>query len=92
MSSLRLFLLGTPRVECDGMDVVLETRKATALLAILAIAGESRSREALTTLLWPESDSSRAKASLRRTIYAVNKALNPGCCNIASDMIQMTVG
>ena len=35
MSDLRLFLFGTPRLECDGAPVKLTRRKVTALLAYL---------------------------------------------------------
>ena len=77
MSRLALYLLGPPQIECDGEPVKLDRRKAIALLAYLAVTGESHRRDALVNLLWPESDSSRGRATLRRTLYALNQAL-PG--------------
>ncbi len=39
MSRLAIFLLGAPRIELDGQPVETDTRKASALLAFLAVTG-----------------------------------------------------
>lgn len=75
MSSLKLFLLGPPRLECDGVLIEFNTRKNVALIAYLAVMGETHTREALTTLLWPELEPSRARAGLRRNLSTLRKAL-----------------
>jgi hypothetical protein len=75
MSSLKLSLLGPPRLERDGVPLELDTRKNIALIAYLAVTGESHSREALITLLWPELEPSRARAGLRRNLSVLKKAL-----------------
>jgi DNA-binding SARP family transcriptional activator len=75
VSRLALYLLGPPQIECDGQPVKLDRRKAIALLAYLAVTGESHRRDALVNLLWPESDSSRGRAALRSALYALNRAL-----------------
>ena len=75
MPSLKLSFLGSPQVELDGQPVQIERRKALALLAYLAVTGEACAREALATLLWPEHDSARALAYLRRTLWELNAAL-----------------
>lgn len=75
MPQLNLFLLGQPRLERDGQAVEVDTRKAIALMAYLAVTGESHSRDALATLLWPDYDQTHARAALRRTLSALNKAL-----------------
>jgi predicted ATPase/DNA-binding SARP family transcriptional activator len=49
-----------------------------ALLAYLAITGESHSRDTLATLLWPEQDQSRARAGLRAALATLKKALGEG--------------
>jgi DNA-binding SARP family transcriptional activator len=72
MPYLKLRLFGPPQVELDGMVVTLSTRKAMALLAYLAVSGRSSSRDALAALLWPESNSSRARGSLRKALSALN--------------------
>jgi DNA-binding SARP family transcriptional activator/predicted Ser/Thr protein kinase len=75
MASLKLFLLGPPRLECDGVPLKLSTRKNVALIAYLAVTGEAHTREALITLLWPELEPSRARAGLRRNLSTLRKAL-----------------
>ena len=75
MSRLAIYLLGPPQVELAGEPVHISRRKAMALLAYLAVEGGPHSREALATLLWPESTSSRARASLRRVLVTLRHAL-----------------
>jgi len=75
---LRLAVLGPPRVELDGAAVEVDTRKAIALLAYLAVTGERHGREALAGLLWPDYDDAHARAALRRTLSALNKGLRGG--------------
>jgi DNA-binding SARP family transcriptional activator/class 3 adenylate cyclase len=75
MSRLSLYLLGSPRIERDGEPIQVDTRKAIALLAYIAISGESHRRDALVNLLWPEYDQTRGRTVLRRTLYALRKAL-----------------
>ncbi|HEY7936823.1 MAG TPA: hypothetical protein VID26_06805, partial [Candidatus Limnocylindrales bacterium] len=72
---LRLELLGPVHVAVHGAPLVVDTRKATALLAYLAIGGRPASRETLAALLWPESDEAGAHGALRRTLSVLNAAL-----------------
>jgi predicted ATPase/DNA-binding SARP family transcriptional activator len=75
MSSLRLWLLGAPRLEQNGSPLQVGRRKAIALLAYLALTGEAHSREALATLFWPDYSEARAHANLRRAIWTLKDAL-----------------
>src|SRR5712692_8699843 len=75
MSELALFLMGPPRIERDGIVLNVDTRKATALIAYLAVTRRPQSRDALAALLWPEYDQAHARATLRRTLSTLNKAL-----------------
>ena len=76
MSRLTLFLLGPPRIECDGVPMKkVDTRKAIALLAYLAITHKIHSRDSIITLLWPQFDESRARNALRHTLYVLNQSL-----------------
>jgi DNA-binding SARP family transcriptional activator len=72
---LRLSLLGAPAVEVDGRPLDVDTRKAVALLAFLAVEGGVHSRDSLAALLWPDVDGERARAALRRTLSALRTAL-----------------
>ncbi|MCB8928140.1 MAG: AAA family ATPase [Ardenticatenaceae bacterium] len=75
MKPLRLLLLGPPRLERNDQILEVDTRKATALLAYLALSGERPSRDWLAAFLWPDTDDSRAKAALRRTLSALKSAV-----------------
>ncbi len=58
-----------------GTLLEIDTRKALALAAYLVVEGAPQGRDTLVNLLWPESDASRGRAALRRTLSALNKAL-----------------
>ncbi len=68
MVELELRLFGPPRVRRDGRDLHFDTRKAPALLSVLAVSGREHSRDSLAGMLWPELDRTRARAALRRTL------------------------
>ncbi len=71
-----LQLFGAPQVLRDGQPLAFDTRKAVAVLALLAVTGTRHRRESLAGLLWPEADLTRARASLRRTL-SVAAAVGP---------------
>ena len=77
-TDLSLALLGPPVVKRDGAPVTFDTRKATALLALLAVTGREHSRDQLADLLWPEADSIKGRASLRRTLSVTAAAMGDG--------------
>jgi predicted ATPase/DNA-binding SARP family transcriptional activator len=87
--TLALYLLGSPQIERDGRAVSVDTRKAIALLAYLAVTGEAHSREALAALLWPEYSQERALANLRRTLYSLNKAVGREWLDAGQDSIGL---
>src|SRR5215211_3664999 len=88
MAELRIALLGPPRVDLDGAPIEVDTRKAIALLAYLAIHPERHGRDAVAGLLWPDYDTEHARGALRRTLSTLNKAVGPGW--LAAD--RSTVG
>ena len=75
MSRINLFLLGSPRIEKDGVPITVDTRKAVALMAYIAVTGKVHQRDTLAALLWPDVDRTRARAAFRRTLSTLNKAL-----------------
>jgi DNA-binding SARP family transcriptional activator len=77
-TDLSLALLGPPVVRRGGAPVTFDTRKATALLALLAVTGREHSRDRLADLLWPEADSAKGRASLRRTLSVTAAVMGDG--------------
>jgi DNA-binding SARP family transcriptional activator len=72
-TGLELQLLGPVRVLHQGQALPLKTRKAFALLALLALEG-SASRQRLCALLWPCLDESSARRNLRRELVRLREA------------------
>lgn len=75
MSILEIKLLGSPHITIDDEPISVDTRKAIALLAYLAVSKQAHRRSSLTVLLWPESDQQRGRTALRRTLASLNKAI-----------------
>jgi DNA-binding SARP family transcriptional activator/Tfp pilus assembly protein PilF len=69
-TSLEIRLFGSPEVTLEGRPVEVDTRKAIAMLAYLAIEG-SADRDTLANLFWADSSPDRARATLRRTLSAL---------------------
>ncbi len=77
MMPIRLVLLGGfAALGADGAPLALPTRKAEALLALLACrAGEAQPRERLTGLLWGDRSDRQARHSLSQTLTSIRHAL-----------------
>lgn len=73
--TLDIALMGAPEVIVDGRPLEVDTRKAIALLALLALDGGPQPRDRLVDLLWPDSTPDRARSSLRRTLSTLRSAL-----------------
>ena len=69
--------------------MTVERRKSLALLAYLAATGQPHGREALAALLWPDADSERARAGLRRALVDLNAALGKGWVETEGDQIAL---
>jgi predicted ATPase/DNA-binding SARP family transcriptional activator len=89
LSQLTICLLGAPQIEINNQPVEVDTRKAIALLAYLAIDPQAHRREALATLLWPDADEAHGRAALRRTLSTLNKALNSSFLETSRDQIGL---
>ncbi len=72
---LHIQLLGPVRAAVDDIPLAVDTRKAVALLAYLAVTARPASRESLAALLWPESGGEEARGALRRTLSVLNGGL-----------------
>ncbi|MDQ2666245.1 MAG: hypothetical protein M3Z05_09565 [Gemmatimonadota bacterium] len=74
----RLITFGGLNVERDGvpMPTMAAQRKALALLAIVAAGGAAGvPRDRLLALLWPESDSDRARGALKQMLHSLRRQL-----------------
>ncbi len=87
MAKLKLFFLGPPRIERDDAWLELESHKGLALLAYLVVTAQSHSRDALSTLFWPDADQSRARSYLRHTLWSLKKALGDGWLEISREQV-----
>lgn len=72
---LRIHLLGAPSIEVGRARVETDTRKATALLAYLAVSEQPQRRATLAAVLWPDADEQKARGALRRTLSVLRTAL-----------------
>jgi predicted ATPase/DNA-binding SARP family transcriptional activator len=89
MSRCSLYLFGAPRLEVNDRPINTDRRKALALLAYLALTRQPQTREALAALLWPEYESSKAFAYLRRTLWELNQLLGEGVVLAERDSVEL---
>lgn len=72
---LEIRVLGPLIVLVDGSPLVVDTRKALALLVLLAVERRAYARDEVAALLWPEADGESARGALRRTLSVLRAAL-----------------
>src|SRR5437763_15809148 len=75
MGLLRVAVLGPPEVFHDGSRLSFALRKAQALLLYLSVQGGMHSRSKLAALLWPDSESSDARRTLRNALGLLRSLL-----------------
>lgn len=74
-SKLKLYLFGPPRLQHAHQEVVINRRKALALLAYLTMVPGPQARDTVAALFWPEVDNAKARAALRGTLPALTGSL-----------------
>ena len=72
---LRIRLLGPLEVEVGGRPIVVDTRKALAIIALVAAEGRPFARDELAAMFWPDADDEAARGALRRTLSALRTAV-----------------
>jgi len=82
-------LLGAPRAEVGGRVVRTDTRKATALLAYLAVADKPQRRATLAALFWPEASAEKARGALRRTLSVLRTALGDRWVEVDGETVTL---
>jgi len=76
---MRLSCLGQLRLQDQaGNELTPRTRKARALLAVLALSGRPCSRERLADLLWSDRGAEQARSSFRQAIFELRHLDNAG--------------
>jgi DNA-binding SARP family transcriptional activator/pimeloyl-ACP methyl ester carboxylesterase len=80
MSQIRVALLGGfTATGPEGRPLALPTRKAEAILAVLACrAGEPQPRERVTALLWGDRGDRQARHSLSQTLTSIRSIIGDG--------------
>jgi TolB-like protein/Flp pilus assembly protein TadD len=94
MTGLQIALFDGLKIAGGGItDRTLMTRKTRALIAYLALRGESgQSREKLAELLWSNSAEEQARANLRQSLSSLRKAVNSdGATYLAADSDQISL-
>ncbi len=89
MPSLRLHVLGSPRIERPGHAVDLKSAKAVALLGYVALSEVPIARDRLLDLLWPSSAPEAARKNLRNTLWAIRHDLGEDALRVDDDHIEL---
>lgn len=89
MQQLSIRLLGWPTIFANGHAITFPTRKALALFIYLVVEDDVQPREKLMDLLWPDSDTRSAQASLRNALARLRKSL--GASNSIILVTQETI-
>lgn len=89
MSGLRLFLLGAPYLERSGASLHIDSRKALATLAYLAVSNQGHRTQGLATLLWPEADPADALSELDRSLDMIEMVLGPKTLDVAPETVAI---
>src|SRR3954454_17259195 len=72
---LRIRLLGALEILVSERPVVVDTRKALAIVALVAAERRPFARDELDAIFWPDADHEAARGALRRTLSALRTAV-----------------
>jgi DNA-binding SARP family transcriptional activator len=88
--TVRLELLGVPRVVLGGSTSHALERKDAALLAMLALEGNG-ARARLSALLWPGADADKARNNLRQRLFRLRRLAGQDLVT-AGDTLALAAG
>jgi len=88
---LQFHFLGAPRLDNHNRPLELDTRKAVALAAYLALTPAAHERDELAAFFYPDADASRARAALRRTLSTLKSALGENILDIERETIGLNL-
>src|SRR3954452_19236782 len=72
---LRIRLLGPLEILVSERPVVVDTRKALAIVALVAAERRPFARDELAAIFWPDADDEAARGALRRTLSALRNGV-----------------
>ena len=75
ISPLAIRLLGPLEIVVAGRPIVVDTRKALAIVTLVAAEGRPFARDELAAMFWPDADDEAARGALRRTLSALRTAV-----------------
>jgi DNA-binding SARP family transcriptional activator len=90
-AGLRIRLLGPLEATVDGRPIRVDTRKALAILALLAAERRPFARDELAALLWPEADDESARGALRRTLSVLRAALGDRWVSVSRAIVTLEI-
>jgi non-specific serine/threonine protein kinase len=88
-AELRIYLLGSLRIERDTERIHLPRRKVESLLAYLLLHPEQHARDQLATLFWGDSSDAQARHSLRTALATMRKAVAADLLLADRDHVQL---
>lgn len=89
MTRLNLSFLGSPTILLNETEIHIRRNKVLALLAYLAITGQSATRDVIATILWPKDAPKDAYTYLRQTLWHLNKAVGKEWLSIEGERINL---
>ena len=75
-----------------GRPLVVDTRKALAIVALVAAEARPFARDELAAMFWPEADDEAARGALRRTLSALRTAVDGPGLVIGRSQVALEAG
>jgi len=72
---LSIRLLGPLEVSVGDRPIIVDTRKALAIVALVAAEGRPFARDELAAMFWPDAGDEAARGALRRTLSSLRSAV-----------------
>ncbi len=89
IAPLAIRLLGPLEVVVAGRPIVVDTRKALAIVALVAAEARPFARDELAAMFWPDADDEAARGALRRTLSALRTAIGEGGFDIGRSQVAI---
>jgi DNA-binding SARP family transcriptional activator/predicted ATPase len=87
--TLEIRLLGPLEVLVHGAPLHVDTRKALAILVLLAAERRTFARSELAAMLWPDGDDDSARGAFRRTLSALKAAVDSDALEVDRNTVGL---